>query len=155
MRKTERLELIRKIVSEQEIETQQELVAILESQGVLATQATVSRDINAIGIIKVKGKSGGYVYGLSEAAAKRYMSPLERAAENILGVSRGEASIANMIHLSVVPGASKYLKRLILEDYSALIFSLMADDDSLLLIAKTIENAQELETVFQDWLIKK
>lgn len=151
MRKNERLELIRKIVSEQEIETQQELVTILEAHGVVATQATVSRDINTIGIIKVKGKSGNYVYGLSEAAEKRYMSALQQAADNILDISKGDESIANMLNLSVVPGASKYLKRLILEDYGTKIFSLLGDDDSLLVIAKTKEDAQELERIFQNF----
>ncbi|MGV3010328.1 arginine repressor [Streptococcus thoraltensis] len=155
MRKSERLELIRKIVTEQEIETQQELVAILETKGVLATQATVSRDINTIGIIKVKSNRGGYVYGLSNEAAKRYMSPLQRAAENILEVTQGESEFVNMINIAVVPGSTKYLKRLILEEYSDHIFSLIGDDDSLLLVATTAENARELTVTFQSWIKKK
>ncbi|MEQ9764383.1 arginine repressor [Streptococcus jiangjianxini] len=156
MRKNERLELIRKIVTEQEIETQQELVTILESKGVTATQATVSRDINSIGIIKVKGNRGGYVYGLSNEAAKRYMSPLQRAAEeNILTVTLGQSEIADMINIVVVPGSTKYLKRLILEDYADQIFSLIGDDDSLLLIATTEENARELAGTFRSWIRKK
>lgn len=155
MRKNERLELIRHIVSEQEIETQQELVAILESKGVVATQATVSRDINTIGIIKVKSNRGGYVYGLSNEAAQRYMSPLQRAAENILEVTQGESEIINIISITVVPGSTKYLKRLILEDYSEKIFSLLGDDDSLLLIATTGGNAKELTEIFQGLIKKK
>lgn len=155
MRKSERLELIRKIVTEQEIETQQELVAILETKGVVATQATVSRDINTIGIIKVKSNRGGYVYGLSNEAAKRYMSPLQRAAENILEVTQGESEFVNMINIAVVPGSTKYLKRLILEEYSDHIFSLIGDDDSLLLVATTAENARELTVTFQSWIKKK
>ncbi|MDY4761976.1 arginine repressor [Streptococcus thoraltensis] len=155
MRKSERLELIRKIVTEQEIETQQELVAILETKGVVATQATVSRDINTIGIIKVKSNRGGYVYGLSNEAAKRYMSPLQRAAENILEVTQGQSEFVNMINIAVVPGSTKYLKRLILEEYSDHIFSLIGDDDSLLLVATTAENARELTVTFQSWIKKK
>ena len=50
MKKNDRLELIRKIVQENKITTQGELVKLLQNEGLKATQATVSRDINEIGI---------------------------------------------------------------------------------------------------------
>lgn len=53
MKKKDRLELIRKIVQENKITTQKELVRLLQAEGLKATQATVSRDINEIGITKV------------------------------------------------------------------------------------------------------
>ena len=46
MKKNDRLELIRKIVQENKITTQGELVKLLQNEGLKATQATVSRDIN-------------------------------------------------------------------------------------------------------------
>ena len=49
MKKNDRLELIRKIVQENKITTQGELVKLLQNEGLKATQATVSRDINEIG----------------------------------------------------------------------------------------------------------
>ena len=52
MKKNDRLELIRKIVQENKITTQGELVKLLQNEGLKATQATVSRDINEIGITK-------------------------------------------------------------------------------------------------------
>ena len=48
MKKNDRLELIRKIVQENKITTQGELVKLLQNEGLKATQATVSRDINEI-----------------------------------------------------------------------------------------------------------
>ncbi|MDY4510819.1 arginine repressor [Streptococcus pluranimalium] len=155
MRKTERLDLIRKIVSEQDIETQQELVAILKDNGVVVTQATISRDIDTIGIIKVKNNRGGYVYGLSSEAAKRYMSPLQRASEDILSLSKGSHFNENLLHFSVVPGSTKYLKRLILEEFSSGIFSLIVDDDSLLLVAQSPDDASALYETFDHWIKKK
>ena len=47
MNKKERLEKIRRFVSEYEIGTQEEIVDYLKQSGIKATQATVSRDINA------------------------------------------------------------------------------------------------------------
>lgn len=152
MRKNERLELIVTIVSEQEIETQQELVDLLRAKGVLATQATVSRDITTLGIIKVKGKKGGYVYGLSQETAERYMTPLQRAMDNILELSQGSGTLATMVNITVVPGSTTYLKRLILDDYKDQIFSLIGDDDSLLLLAKTEQAAQTIVESFQTWM---
>ena len=46
MKKKDRLELIRKIVQENKITTQEELVRLLQAEGLKATQATVSRYIN-------------------------------------------------------------------------------------------------------------
>ncbi|HSL93530.1 MAG TPA: arginine repressor [Bacillota bacterium] len=53
---------ILELVANQAIETQEELAACLESVGFKATQATVSRDIKELGLIKVMGKSGRQLY---------------------------------------------------------------------------------------------
>lgn len=71
MKKRERLELIKKIVLENEIETQKELVKLLENEGLQATQATISRDINEVGIIKVPASNSRYIYGLSKEISKK------------------------------------------------------------------------------------
>ena len=47
MKKNDRLELIRKIVQENKITTQKELVRLLQAEGLKATQATVSRDMGS------------------------------------------------------------------------------------------------------------
>ncbi|MBM7643369.1 arginine repressor [Streptococcus loxodontisalivarius] len=151
MKKNERLELIRKIVLENEIETQNELVQLLEAEGLKATQATISRDINAIGIIKVPSDSGKYIYGLSKETARKFMTPLQQACDHILEVSEEIAGLEHMINLSIVPGNSRLLKRLILEEFKDDLFSLISDDDSLLLIAKSVETASFLRENFEQW----
>ena len=77
MKKNDRLELIRKIVQENKITTQGELVKLLQNEGLKATQATVSRDINEIGITKVPTEDGSYIYGLS-TAPRRWVELLLR-----------------------------------------------------------------------------
>ena len=86
MKKRERLELIKKIVLENEIETQKELVKLLKNEGLQATQATISRDINEVGIIKVPASNGRYIYGLSKEISKKEEStpkPAEKAVKFI------------------------------------------------------------------------
>lgn len=155
MNKKERLKLIRQIISEYKIETQQELVAMLESKGISATQATISRDINNIGIIKVKGEDGSYAYGLSNKAAKQFMSPIQKVVENVIGVTKGSLNNENMLNIDVIPGSTQYLKRLIVEEFSDYIFSIIADDDSLLLVAKTPEDIDYLYEQFKPYIQKK
>ena len=51
-----RRRLIRRLVSDQSISTQTELVQLLMEQGITCTQASISRDIAALGLMKVKGR---------------------------------------------------------------------------------------------------
>ena len=62
MTKTERLNLIKKIISEFEISTQEELTNKLVELGYKASQATVSRDIKDLNLIKVNGKTKKTIY---------------------------------------------------------------------------------------------
>lgn len=71
MKKSERLDLIKKMVLSHEIETQHELLKLLADYGLELTQATISRDMNEIGIVKIPSGTGRYVYGLSQDSGKR------------------------------------------------------------------------------------
>ena len=60
--KSKRQNEIIEIISSADIETQEELAAALRERGYPITQATVSRDIRELRLIKVASKSGGYKY---------------------------------------------------------------------------------------------
>ncbi|MBE5742233.1 MAG: arginine repressor [Clostridiales bacterium] len=62
MNKNVRQKKIIEIVSNQEVDTQEELASILNNLGYYATQATVSRDIKELGLIKISGKERKYMY---------------------------------------------------------------------------------------------
>ncbi len=61
-----RMEKILQIVSAKEIETQGELAAALQEEGFQVTQATVSRDIRALRLVKRRGPSGRQHYAVPE-----------------------------------------------------------------------------------------
>ncbi len=63
--KSERQEAIRKIISENEIETQNQLLDELNKIGILTTQATLSRDIKNLQLTKALNNNNKYVYTLS------------------------------------------------------------------------------------------
>ena len=60
--KSKRQNEIIEIISNVDIETQEEMAAALREKGYQVTQATVSRDIRELRLIKVASKSGGYKY---------------------------------------------------------------------------------------------
>ena len=65
--KSRRQDLILTIISEYEIETQDELIAKLREHGLVVTQATISRDIRDLKLTKVLDKSGKYCYAPSQS----------------------------------------------------------------------------------------
>ena len=54
------------IIAEKPIETQDELLTILKSEGYKATQATISRDIKDLRLVKTLGSDGKYRYVTAE-----------------------------------------------------------------------------------------
>ncbi|CAM3913485.1 arginine repressor [Mesobacillus thioparans] len=62
MNKEMRLQLIKEIISENEIRTQEELASMLFQKGLGVTQATISRDLRSLKLIKVPGRSRGFKY---------------------------------------------------------------------------------------------
>ena len=66
--KVARHALIQEIIETQEIKTQEDLAQALKERGVNVTQATVSRDIKALRLLKVLSKDGGYKYATADKA---------------------------------------------------------------------------------------
>ncbi|CAM3770822.1 arginine repressor [Mesobacillus zeae] len=62
MKKEMRLKLIKELISENEIKTQEELASMLYKRGLDVTQATISRDLRSLRLIKIPGKNGGFKY---------------------------------------------------------------------------------------------
>lgn len=151
MKKSERLSLIRKLVLEREIATQHELLKLLELEGLHLTQATISRDMNEIGIVKVPSLSGKYVYGIKEEP-KTVIRPQRPIRSTILAISDPVVGLENMVHLDVVPGNSRLIKKFILEDFKDDVFSVIADDDSILIVLKSAESAQAVREKVVQWM---
>ncbi|HEL2575471.1 arginine repressor [Streptococcus sp. P25B114] len=141
MNKRERLEVIKDLVVRYPIDTQEEIVERLEAMGVHATQATVSRDIKELGIIKVPAADKGYIYGLPKVGLAKVRS------KNILDFSHS----GNMVNIKLVPGSAIVVKRQIVEQFEDQLFTIIADDDSIFLILKDQEKLLQLERMVKGW----
>lgn len=62
MTKKDRQKVVLDLINEFEIDTQEELTAKLNERGIEVTQATISRDINELNLIKIAGKAKKYKY---------------------------------------------------------------------------------------------
>ena len=83
--KYERQGTILRLVQQQQLSTQSELAAALHGEGIEAVQATVSRDIAQLGLVKVRAADGRLVYALPGAADLRRRDELTSALRRWAG----------------------------------------------------------------------
>ncbi len=142
MNKGQRLIKIREIISENEIETQDELVDKLKSLGYNVTQATVSRDIKELHLVKVPMSDGRYKYSLP---ADQRFNPLSKL-KRLLMDSFVKIDIAShFIVLKTLPGNAQAVGVLIDNlDWSE-ILGTICGDDTCLIICKTEENTKDIQ----------
>ena len=143
MNKKERLEKIRRFVTDYQIGTQEEIVEHLKEAGISATQATVSRDIKELGIVKIPLKNNKYIYELP----KTIVRSLQLAENNIVGSER----MGNMINLGGIPGNTAFVKSQLMNTFSERIFNCLADDNSILIILRNEEDAKEMFEQVKNW----
>ncbi len=67
--KNNRRDVILEIINENPVATQEQLIELLGKRGISATQATLSRDIQQLSLVKQRDENGGYRYALPPAAA--------------------------------------------------------------------------------------
>jgi transcriptional regulator of arginine metabolism len=83
--KFERQGMILRLVQQQPLSTQAEVADALHGMGIDAVQATVSRDIAQLGLIKVRNADGRLVYALPGAADLRRLDELHAALRRWMG----------------------------------------------------------------------
>jgi transcriptional regulator of arginine metabolism len=83
--KLERQEAILRLVEHQHLSTQAELAEALRSEGIDAVQATVSRDVARLGLVKVRNGNGRLIYARPGAADLRRLAQLASALRNWAG----------------------------------------------------------------------
>ena len=132
--KNSRQKMIQKIIEKEEISTQFELAERLKKQGFNVTQATVSRDIKEIGLIKIpiEGNLSKYsmpvnisVGNIAERMRRMFM-------DNAVSVNSAE----NIIIIKTLPGTAQGLAACLDQSRWPEIIGTIAGDDTILLIIK-------------------
>lgn len=134
MRKQERHELIRRLVQSQSFERQDQLVYAIEEQiGKKVTQATISRDLRELNLIKVRNNNGNFNYQFAPNEFSLDRSRLARL------LSRNVESLAiqdSLILLKVIPGTGEVIGNLIEALGIDEIFAVMVNDAKVMLFIK-------------------
>ena len=101
--KTKRQNEIIRLITSGDIETQEELASALRSLGYKVTQATVSRDIRELRLIKVPAKGGGFTYAKPE---RHEIAVSERLARILADSLVNVDSSGNMIVVKTLSGSA-------------------------------------------------
>jgi transcriptional regulator of arginine metabolism len=132
--KPQRQHRLARIIEEQAVTSQARLVELLAAEGVVATQATVSRDLEDLGAVKVRVAGGEPVYAIPELAKDR-VAPDEHL-RRVLGEWVVEvAHSGNLVVLRTPPGSAHVVGSALDRAGMAGILGTVAGDDTVLVVA--------------------
>lgn len=133
---------ILRIISENDVETQEQLLAALRAQGVSSTQATISRDIKELHLIKELTAYGTYKYAVSERKTSLNFAGRLRTIlrEGVTSFDVAQNIVVVKTMPGLAPAAAAALDGM---ELPGMVGSL-AGDDTVILIMRTGEMAVEL-----------
>jgi transcriptional regulator of arginine metabolism len=135
--KPQRQHRITKLLETHAVTSQADLVALLAEAGVDATQATVSRDLEELGAVKVRVPGGETVYALPELPAHQ-VAP-EDHLRRVLGEWVVEvAHSANLVVLRTPPGSAHVVGSALDRSGFSGILGTVAGDDTVLVVADEV-----------------
>ncbi len=149
MTKTQRQHRINELIEREVISTAAQLVTRLQSEGITATQATVTRDLQELGTIKVRDEHGSR--RIVVASSPKVSSPPLDHLRRMMGewVVSVESS-ANLVVLRTPPGCAHVVASAL--DRSALegVLGSVAGDDTLLVIASDEHGGAAIAASFRE-----
>ncbi|MCA1030677.1 transcriptional regulator ArgR [Bacillus timonensis] len=149
MNKGQRHIKIREIITANEIETQDELVDMLRGAGFNVTQATVSRDIKELHLVKVPMMDGRYKYSLP---ADQRFNPLQKLKRALMDAFVKMDAAGHMLVMKTLPGNANAIGALIDNLDWDEILGTICGDDTCLIICRTPEDTEGISKRLLDML---
>ena len=147
--KTVRQVAIIDIIEKQDIETQEELADALRQRGIKVTQATVSRDIKELRLLKVLTPMGTYKYATADKAenglSERFIRML---AESLLSV----AASNNLIVVKTLNGSANVAAEALDSLHWPEILGTIAGDNTILLVIRATEDVPSVMGRIQEMM---
>ena len=138
---------ILEIINDHVIETQDDLIAKLKESGYNVTQATVSRDIKQLGLIKTAIKDGGYKY----TSSKNENSGNENKLKNIMRETAVNAQNAqNIVVVKTFPGMANAAAAALDALAEEAIVGSIAGDDTIFIVVHSNEEASEFTNYIRE-----
>ena len=140
---------ILEIIKTNEVETQDQLQALLRQAGYNVTQATVSRDIKDMHLVKTQAEDGEYRYALGERGDPDVNSRLTRIlAESVLGMD----SAGNLIVVRTLSGSAHVAGEAVDSLHWPEVLGTIAGDNTILIIAKSEADVEGVRGRFAEIL---
>lgn len=140
---------ILKLISENDIETQEELLFELKKLGNKVTQATISRDIKELGLTKIVTHDGRYKYS-------QYDNPNFNPSSRFLKIFK-ESTLSlnhamNMVVVKTYPGTASAAAAAIDSFKIESMLGSLAGDDTIFILAKSEEDAIAIIDILKNYL---
>jgi transcriptional regulator of arginine metabolism len=126
---------IKEIITTQEIGSQEELTQILNDNGFDTTQATLSRDLHELGIVRIPSENG-FKYVFHQDQMEQSLKPL--MAMEIINVFHNESTII----VKTLPGRAQGVAIYFDRWKDSHIIGTVAGDDTILIVPDTHENVE-------------
>ena len=141
MSKRSRQTEILRLIEQHDISTQAEMAAALQDVGVEAAQATISRDIAELGLVKVRGDERRMIYATKGSKDNDRVRALARALRRWAATIRGSS---NLVLIETPAGYASALAQVIDESSHPDVLGTVAGDNTVLAVAAEPVTGAEL-----------
>ena len=145
--KNERHELILRLIRENDISTQEDLTVLLRKNGMDVTQATCSRDIKELGIIKVILPNNQSKYAVLDKTGDIAPGRLLAVFANSLLSCR---SAMNLVIIKTLPGMAQAAASALDSMHLQYVVGTIAGDDTVFVATESVEDADALAATISD-----
>ncbi len=134
--KSTRQNAILEIIREKDVDTQEELADELRKHGFTVTQATVSRDIRELRLLKVLTAGGSYKYATADKPESGLSERFHRIfSESVLSIAHSY----NQVVIRTLPGSANVAAEMIDNLRWPEILGTLAGDNTILMLVRTVE----------------
>jgi transcriptional regulator of arginine metabolism len=145
--KNRRHEVILELITEQPVTTQEHLIQLLAERGIKTTQATLSRDIQQLSLIKQRDDNGVYRYSMPAAAAAE-KSLFEEA---VLSVDYAMNTIVLKCRAGMAQGTCAAIDSV---EHQGIVGTI-AGDDTIFILVRSEADAKKLSKKFRSELFPR
>ena len=139
--KDRRHDVILEIISEQPVSTQEMLISLLAERGIKTTQATLSRDIQQLSLVKQRDENGVYRYTLPAAA----VAEKSIFSESVISVDYAMNTIVLKCRAGMAQGTCAAID---LVNHEGIVGTI-AGDDTIFILVRSEADAKKLSKKFK------
>lgn len=145
MNRRQRLKLIKDIIGQKKISSQDELVRELRKRGYEVTQSTISRDIHELRLTKVRDHTREEFYSMEGRSYRENIFDMDKFSSKFAGSVLSVSRAGNILVIRTYPGEAQGTAAVIDGMNFVEILGTVAGDDTIICITKDIQAAEKIK----------